>query len=437
MSKTSNRQHRWKLDVLPVACVSSVVRRGAVALIAMVVVVLGIASNVQAHDYDPQSSDWNGLQELIRVAQEAGVELHTAPVLDWQKIRRNDGLLIVYPRTTIDLGDVSAFLEDGGRLALLDDFGDAGPLLRWFQIHRSEEARGQSRSPELPGLLLAWRQGEHPLAEGVDSLTTNEPAVVFHPRLSPVFALSEDPRQGIVLAGQVGRGRLVVGSDPSVLINTMMRFPGNRQFARNLLLYLAGGPGGRVHLVYSGFRVRGVYQSRTQPKTPVRQLVRSVDDALALLSTLAGDVTAVRALALLLVLVSVLGLALKTWGTRPSDRFGPTGPAGVAASTAEKVDLFTRPRANMLYPALIAKRYFERSLLRAVGLRPPTDVGAVLAAARGRLDQAQQTALRNLLVELDALSAPPHEGGPSRLTVRRFLSLWRRIGAILTALGDK
>jgi hypothetical protein len=366
-----------------------------------------------------------------------GIELRTGAVLDWSTVRQGDGLLIVYPQARVDLNDLSSFLEDGGRLALLDDFGEAGPLLRWFQVSRSEEVQGERRSPTLPGVLLAWRRAEHPLSEGVDALTTNEPVAVFHPRLSPVFALSDDPRQGIVLAGQVGRGRLVIGGDPSVLINTMMRFPGNRQFARNLLGYLGARPGGRVHLIHSSFGTRGVYQSRSHAQNPVRELVLHVNDALARLGSLTADAFAVRALAFVLALAAMTALTLRMWGARPSDRFGPTGPSGAAAGMAEKVALFSLPRANLLYPSLIAKRFFERALLRAVGLRPPTDVGAVLAAAQGRLDATQQAQLRAVLVALDELSTPSHEGGPARVAPRQFLSLWRQIGAILTALGAK
>jgi hypothetical protein len=413
-------------------------RVATVWLLAVVATLLGAPMpRAHARDYDVQSGDWNGLQELVRAAQDVGVELRAASTLDWSTVRRGDGLLMLYPRASVDLNDLSSFLEDGGRLALMDDYGDAGPLLRWFQVTRNEEVRGDRRSPSLPGVLIAYKRAEHPLSEGVDTLTTNEPVAVHHPRLSPVFSLSDDARQGIVLAGQVGRGRLVIGGDPSVLINTMMRFPGNRQFARNLLAYLATRPGGRVHLVHSGFTTRGIYKSRSHAQHPLRELVRNVNDVLGRLGTVAGDAFAVRVLAFLLALGAATTLALRAWGARPSDRFGPTGPAGAAAAVGEKVAIFSLPKANLLYPSLIAKRFFERALLRAVGLRPPTDVGAVLAATRGRLDATQAAELRAVLVDLDALSVPAHEGGPSRVPARQFLSLWRRISAILTALGEK
>ncbi len=394
-------------------------------------------SVARATDYDVRSNAWNGLQELVRIAQTSEVDLRPTDDLDWRDVRRGDGLLIVYPLAAIDLNDLSNFLEEGGRLALMDDFGRSDRLLRWFQVARNDAVQGDARSSQMPGLLIAYRRSEHALAEGVDTLVTNEPVALWHPRLPPIFALSDDPRQGIVVAGQVGRGRLVVSGDPSVLINTMMRFAGNRQFARNLLVYLAEHRGGRVHLIHSRFSTHGLYRGRGRARTPAREFVENVNDALGRISTLLGEQSIVRFLSLLVALCVCAAVTARMWGRKPSDRFGPTGPAGAAASSAEKVALFSARGANMLYPVLVAKRYFERSLLRAVGLRPPTDVGAVLAQAKNRIDSAQQSELRAILIELDSLATPSHEGGPSRVSAPRFLSLWRRIGAILTALESR
>ena len=387
-------------------------------------------------DYDVQSGDWNGLQELVRIAQQVDVELRPTRVLDWSEVRRGDGLLIIYPRANIELADLSGFLDDGGRLALMDDFGDAGPLLRWFQVSRSDDVTGAiARSTAVPGLLIAWRRSDHPLGEGIDQLVTNEPVTLFHPRLSPVFALTSDEHSGVVLAGQVGRGRLVISGDPSVLINTMMRFPGNRHFARNLLTQLAGRPGGRVHLVHSSFVARGVYHGR-RAQGPVREVVQSVNDALERLGRLAAEPTPARILALLLATVAALALGFRIWGNKPSDRFGPTAPAGAVASVAEKVAIFSGGGANLFYPALIAKRHLDRTLLRAVGLKPPANLTQILDRAGDRLTVAQRDELRSVLIELDTLGSAANDSGSVRVPAQRFLSLWRRINAILVALGD-
>ena len=127
--------------------------RLAPAIVLMFGMVLVIPSRLraQSHDYDVQSGEWNGLQELVRAAQATDVALRPTATLDWSEIRRGDGLLVVYPRSRLDLPDLSSFLEDGGRLALLDDFGDAGPLFQWFQVTRTEAVRGRLRSAQVPG----------------------------------------------------------------------------------------------------------------------------------------------------------------------------------------------------------------------------------------------------------------------------------------------
>src|SRR5262245_28976904 len=105
------------------------------ALVALLCVVTPGPARAEG-DYDIQSGAWNGLQGLVHVAQEAGIDLRPSAVLDWASLRRGDGLLVLYPLMQVDRTDLTSFLEDGGRLALLDDFGDAEPLLEWFRVSR-------------------------------------------------------------------------------------------------------------------------------------------------------------------------------------------------------------------------------------------------------------------------------------------------------------
>ncbi len=386
-------------------------------------------------DYDPQSSSWNGLVEFVRLSQSARVELRIDERLDWSALRRGDGLLLLYPLSTVDRDELSAFLEDGGRLALLDDFGTSDPLLQWFQVERSERTRGTLRSPTLPGVFNALRLGDHVLGEQVDALVTNEPVVLRHARLSPVFSLSQEPSQGVVLAGQVGRGRLVVGGDPSVLINSMMRFSGNRQFALNLLAYLGAHEGGRVHLISRRFASRGTYPgARSRRTSPLHTLSKNLDQTLQRAGASLNDPALLRLLATLATLLTSLALAVILWGPRPTDRFGPSAPAGPLAGVAAKVLLFGRRRANLLYPSLILRRLFERALLRSFDLAPPADLPRVLAKARGHLDPTQLEHLRAVIVELDAIASRAEDKPSLRVAPARFISLWRRISAILRAL---
>ncbi len=93
----------------------------------------------------------------------------------------------------------------------------------------------------------------------------NHPTTVKHADLSSLLRIPRvggDQGPDVALAGQVGEGRLVAVGDPSIVINQMLRFPGNRAVAKNLLLYLLEGSGERrrdakLTILHGKFRERG------------------------------------------------------------------------------------------------------------------------------------------------------------------------------------
>ncbi|MDH5491251.1 MAG: hypothetical protein OEY14_04805, partial [Myxococcales bacterium] len=159
-------------------------------------------------------------------------------------MERDDSLLIVYPTRALPASGLSEFLGRGGRIALADDYGSGESLLRVYGITRRPGVRGDPATLRSnPGLPVARAAIQHPLTEGVGTLVTNHPAILEHAELRPIFALEGDA-DGLLLTGAVGEGRLLALSDPSVLINNMLEFRGNRRFARNLLRYLGGDEAG-------------------------------------------------------------------------------------------------------------------------------------------------------------------------------------------------
>lgn len=385
-------------------------------------------------DYDPQSGAWNGTRELIRIATEAEVDLHPVSTLDWDEVQRGQGILVLYPLNNIGLADLSSFLDDGGRVAWLDDFGESGPFLDWFQFRREATIRGAiPRTPDLPELLLARPHAQHPLTAGVDMLVTNVPTALSHRSLTPYYIFAGS-NQGLLLVGQIGQGRLVVGGDPSVVINTMMRFPGNRRFSRNLVDFLASHRGGRITMVTGDFRVRGFYHGRARTGH-TRDAVNKLNDMVHQLSQTLSLPTVMRPFAMTLALLVSVVMTVIMWGRRPSERYGPRGPEGSVAGLTERVGLFGSRKANFLFPAMVARKVLESSLLRASGLKAPVDIRYVLERTAARLSEAQRAEVKRLLVELDALGERADEGPKARLDAGRFLSLWKRIGAILAAVS--
>ncbi len=384
-------------------------------------------------DYDPGNRGWNGTSELLRVASESNVELRPERTLDWSTMPRGGALLVLYPRSSLGLADVSGFLDDGGRVAWFDDFGASEEFWRWFQFRAEPVRDGIARAPSLPELLVARPRLAHPLTEGVDALVTNLPMALSHPRLRPVFDYAGSG-QGMLLVGQIRAGKLVVAGDPSVLINTMMRFPGNRRFAQNLLVFLAGRPGGRVTIVSGDVRVVGQWRGRTRARTRRREAVNTLNGAFRSLSEALGGAALLRPLAALAALAVACAVGALTWGRRPSERYGPRGPAGAPAGVTERVAIFSAPKANLLLPALVARSLLETALLRAVGLRPPTDVRTVLDKLAGRLGPTQRDDVRAVLTELDAVAQAVEDGERRSVGPRQFVAVWRRVAGVLRSV---
>ena len=132
-------------------------------------------------------------------------------------------------------------MKAGGRLAILDDYGRGEDLLSRFRIERiPAPTRPMQALRNNPNLAIAepvteqvagkeW--GPHPVVSNVKQLVTNHPTGMTHPQLSPVLqirAAGNDQDVVVAVAGQVEKGRLFAMSDPSAVINLMLRYPGNR-----------------------------------------------------------------------------------------------------------------------------------------------------------------------------------------------------------------
>lgn len=201
---------------------------------------------VSAEDITADNHGWNGLSELLAIAAQEGDTTRLSRV-DVSHLSNEDGLLIVHPVEPLPTGELAKFMRSGGRVAVADDFGAGGRFLATFGMTLrdtdGEPVRALRGNPAWP---IATPLVAHALTDGVSALVTNHPRVLYHPTLSPVFELSGD-LGAVVLSGAVGGGRLVAVSDASVLINNMLEFEGNRQFARDLVRFIRGrGPNAKL-----------------------------------------------------------------------------------------------------------------------------------------------------------------------------------------------
>ncbi|HUH03391.1 MAG TPA: DUF4350 domain-containing protein [Kofleriaceae bacterium] len=207
-------------------------------------------ANVAGPDYAAESTDWNGLARLIALAKGLGLEVETTDSLDWNELGSEDILFMLYPRTRIEPSFLAAFVRNGGRVLLADDYGDSHEALGRLGMLRERvagvDAERYHADRAYAPIARAWKPN-HPLAKDVEDLITNHPAVLRDVKgADVVFGFGEN--EGVVAAGSIGDGLIVVLSDPSVLINRMMEFGGNLQFTVNVLRYLAR-PGKTKRLV--------------------------------------------------------------------------------------------------------------------------------------------------------------------------------------------
>ncbi|MFI5306754.1 MAG: DUF4350 domain-containing protein [Polyangiales bacterium] len=409
------------------------------------------AARADASDYGPDNRGWNGASELLAIAQQTGIEVRAQERIDLASLRPTDGLLVLYPRHAPPRVDLSAFMVEGGRLAIADDFGAGASLLAAFGVSRSapHAVPAERRLRGNPNLLIAKPRIHHPLSENVLAVVTNHPQVLHHPELEAVFSL-DDQRGAVVLTGAVGKGRLVALGDPSMLINNMLELRGNRELARNLVRYLSQG--GRLFIATPETELTGRYPSvaAADPLAAVRAGLRRIAQARL-------PPSAVRASTLIVAALLLLAASSALPRRSSYERAVSLPPAETVAGFAGRVRYFAAKDRNLLTPVLAYKLELEHGLLEGLHLLGRPSQGAPqspLASALSRpsatvsldeLSSAMRQAglgevligeARALLVELEELARakdlppePPHVGE------RKFRGLLAAGDRILRAVG--
>lgn len=376
-------------------------------------------------------SGWDGFETLLAVASEAEAPLETGDAIDLGKIESRDALLIVSPESSLPTSALTAFLRDGGRVALLDDFGSGERLLSAYQVSRI--AAPEVEVPALRGdrkLLLAYPASEHPLVEGVSLLLTNGASALRHHDLKPVFTFGHSDA-ALVLAGAVGAGRLVAIGDGSLLINQLLAVPAHRRFAKNLLGYLKR-PTGRIYLVDANTRFEGSYGGSSA------RGLSQVDGFLKRLAhpDLPGGVLSLLSLGLCAIGAVVVAGSLPR--RSPYVRAELVPRARVYAGFAARVSLSERDPPNLIWTLLDYRRELLAELGRKLEVAAPVTAAGVVESARSRGVTSDTVAtLQALLERLEqlALTADAHVK-PPRIRVSELRNVVRQGEELLTGLGN-
>ncbi len=358
-------------------------------------------------------TDWEGCSELVRLARAEVGQDHVvvADKLDMTLLAPEDAVLMLHPEKTVDAAELAKFMHAGGRVLLLDDFGKGDGLLRHFGMERvplpESPAETLRRNPHL---ALAEPASAHPVVAEVQRVVTNHATGIKHPDLSPVLKVrSSDPRTADVpvgVAGAVGKGRLLILSDPSIVMNSMLRYAGNKALAKGIVHYALdddtwGTRNGRIFIVSGAFAAQGRYGGG----------VSEVDAAIAAIRELIEGVrTQGMPPAMLLTLAVGTGLSLVVWvATRAAKVHKPQAPrftrklASVAhGGVAGHAAVVASPQASRILAMLELKHGLEEDLCVALGLDalPPQSELVDVMVRRRLLDAEGIHTLRQLLLKM-------------------------------------
>ena len=217
-------------------------------------------------DFAVSNSHWNGLREATR-----GFEIIPLFSLRDLPLEPRGTVLIALPYrkpSTADMDTLKRYVEGGGVLVLMDDFGYGNTILARLGV--GARFGGQVvvdqlfnyRNRRLVRIVIDLPKG--PLTDGVRSLILNHATHITDTKGLTVVALSSmvsfvdtngngkrdtgEPVGPFPVSafGPVGEGYLALVSDPSMLTNSMLHVGSNRKFFENL--FRLAGENAQVYL---------------------------------------------------------------------------------------------------------------------------------------------------------------------------------------------
>jgi hypothetical protein len=233
--------------------------------LTLLAVALALWAYPSASDFSPSNPYWNGFQKT-------GAELGVAPLESPGSLlgRAKGTALIVIPYvppSPSDLDVLKRYVDGGGVLILMDDFGYGNAVLAHLGVRARfggdllVDPLFNYNSLRLPR-ITDFTPG--PFTEGVHGLVLNYATTIRDAGGLSVLALSSPVSYGdtngngrretgevggpfpVAASASYGAGTLILVSDPSILLNSMVKLAGNRRFLQNL--FRAAGEGGRAYL---------------------------------------------------------------------------------------------------------------------------------------------------------------------------------------------
>jgi hypothetical protein len=232
-----------------------------VALAVALALALGVAGATSTDNFGIYNPGWDGVTEIRSVADSAGLETTVVRNTTAYGTTDENGTVTVVLAPDerygpAQAGRVRQFVRAGGTLLVAEDYGPhANALLGAVGANATvagtplRDERTYGAGPAFP---RATNVSTHPYTRGVDALVLNHGTAV-RPGGSRVLVASSEfahldadgdgqlddaetlDRYPVVTVERLGAGRVVVVSDPSVFINTMLDRGDNRVFLGNVV----------------------------------------------------------------------------------------------------------------------------------------------------------------------------------------------------------
>lgn len=197
-------------------------------------------------DFCMLSTNWNGCSQFAKVLYERGNLVWIMNPYNTLDLDEKGVLIVVGPDvdfSSLEIEAVSNFLNRGGTLLLADDFGTANTLIAGLGIAAKfyDSPLGDIFYCKRADFPVVARIEDPGLAYNVEKLVLNVPSVItgsegeaFSSKVSVVGGKRRS--YPIMAETRYGEGRVILLSDPDIVINDMMTE--NRNFVENLVAYL-------------------------------------------------------------------------------------------------------------------------------------------------------------------------------------------------------
>ena len=215
--------------------------------IALLILPLAVPVIKTSAEFSMFNTRWDGCSEFAKLLAERGKVVPIMYSYNSVGLSRLKGVLVVIGPdvgfSSLEANEVKDFLKNGGTLFIADDFGTANSLLEKLGVKARFSTQPlkdifYSKRAEFPVVVRI----ENPeLAVGVKKITLNIPSAIIGSKgvifSSKVSVVGKDMKSYPIMAEiKYGRGRIIMLSDPSILINDMFKV--NKPFIENLVQYL-------------------------------------------------------------------------------------------------------------------------------------------------------------------------------------------------------